>query len=200
MYFRRILVFTILIVLTMVSIAFCVRWERVGKLIATSEFSSQYELFNQSNLSDAEVFIGEIVFGSSKDTAISFCPSFRRLRTIDMQAAAPSHHLSKIILLDQKPNRGIGYHIDTLFLSCRLERDYSQETLLGYTLSKVYLGSGEYGVTKASISLFETPVEKISDIETFQIAALIQSPSLRNNKEAWDRRTLALMTKFGSVN
>ena len=116
-----------------------------------------------------------------------------------MQVAGPSHHLSKLILWDREPNKAIYFQIDSLFLSCRLERNYSQETLLGYTLSKVYLGNGEYGVKIASASLFKKPVEQVSDIEIFQIAALIQSPSLRNNKEAWERRTLGLMKKFGSI-
>ena len=102
MIFRRILAFAILIVLAVTFIAFHVRWERAGKIIKTSELPSYQESFNENDLSEPEVLIGEIVFGNRKDSSVGNCPSFKRLRTKNTQVVGPSIHLSKIILWEQK--------------------------------------------------------------------------------------------------
>lgn len=176
-------------------IAFWVRWERVGKIIELNEFSSQLNSFDKNELTDAEVLIGKVVFGSSEEEDKGFCPSFKGLLTQDFRGVGPSAHLARLILLSEKQGRAIDYHIDSLFLACRLERDYSQDFLLDYTLSKVYLGNGEYGVKNASLSLFNKPVDQLSNIEVFEIAILIRQPNSRNNDPDRKHRAIALMER-----
>ncbi|MEP3889072.1 MAG: transglycosylase domain-containing protein [Hellea sp.] len=168
----------------------------MGRIIEASDVPLRSEAFDQTVISETQGLIGEIVFGAPEQVSLVFCPSFKRLRTNDTSGVGPSSHLARLIRSDSTPIRSLNYHLDSLFLACRFERDYSQDFLLEYTLSKVYLGGGEYGLESASLSLFNKPVDQLSAIEVFEIAILIKQPSSRDNDEARRKRAHALMERF----
>jgi len=194
-YFRRIISFIILAVFTLVLIAFLAQWNRVGKIIETTDILPQERLFSKDKLSASEELISKVAYGSLENKNNLICPSFIRVVKRRASNIGPTTHLAQIIMSDIKSDRLIQYQFDRLFLACRLESNHANDFLIKYTLSKVYLGNGDYGVENASLSLFQKSVVELSNVEAFGIAALIQSPSYRNSPDKWEARRMTLMKK-----
>jgi penicillin-binding protein 1A len=66
---------------------------------------------------------------------------------------------------------------DELLYAIQLERTYSKQQLLGLYLSRIYFGSGAYGIEAASQRYFNKPAEKLTVREAAMLAAIPKSPT-----------------------
>jgi penicillin-binding protein 1A len=64
-----------------------------------------------------------------------------------------------------------------LLLAVQMEQKYSKQQILGLYLSRVYFGSGCYGIEAASRRFFGKPAEKLNVREAAALAAVMKSPS-----------------------
>lgn len=67
-----------------------------------------------------------------------------------------------------------------LLYAVQLERTYSKPQLLGLYLSRVYFGSGAYGLEAASQRFFNKPAAKLTVREAAMLAAVMKSPTNYN--------------------
>ena len=74
-----------------------------------------------------------------------------------------------------------------LVYAVELERRYSKPQILGLYLSRVYFGSGAYGLDAAARRYFDRPAGKITLRQAAMLAALMKSPSDYNPFEHPDR-------------
>jgi len=65
---------------------------------------------------------------------------------------------------------------DELLYAIQLERTYSKNQLLGLYLSRIYFGSGAYGIEAASQRYFNKPAARLTIREAAMLAALPKSP------------------------
>ncbi len=64
-----------------------------------------------------------------------------------------------------------------LLLAVQMEQKYSKQQILGLYLSRVYFGSGCYGIEAASRRFFGKPAEKLTIREAAALAAVMKSPT-----------------------
>ncbi len=64
-----------------------------------------------------------------------------------------------------------------ILLSMQMEQRYSKRQILGLYLSRVYFGSGAYGIEAASRRFFDKPAERLTLREAAALAAVLKSPS-----------------------
>ncbi len=92
-----------------------------------------------------------------------------------------------------------------LLYAVQLERTYSKKQILGLYLSRVYFGSGAYGLEAASQRFFNKPAAKLSVGEAAQLAGLLKSPTNYNPVEqpeasqARTRLVLDAMVETGAI-
>jgi penicillin-binding protein 1A len=67
-----------------------------------------------------------------------------------------------------------------LLYAVQLERTYSKKQLLGLYLSRVYFGSGAYGIEAASQRFFNKPAARLTVREAAMLAAVMKSPTNYN--------------------
>ena len=66
---------------------------------------------------------------------------------------------------------------DELLYAVQLERTYSKQQILGLYLSRIYFGSGAYGIEAASQRYFNKPASKLTLREASMLAAIPKSPT-----------------------
>jgi penicillin-binding protein 1A len=66
---------------------------------------------------------------------------------------------------------------DELVISVQLERAYSKKQILALYLSRVYFGSGAYGLEAASQRYFNKPAAKLTVREAATLAGVLKSPT-----------------------
>ena len=66
---------------------------------------------------------------------------------------------------------------DELLYAIQLERTYSKQQILGLYLSRIYFGSGAYGIEAASQRYFNKPAAKLTLREAAMLAAIPKSPT-----------------------
>jgi len=69
---------------------------------------------------------------------------------------------------------------DELVLAVQLERAYSKKQILALYLSRVYFGSGAYGLEAASERYFNKPAARLSVREAAMLAGILKSPTNYN--------------------
>jgi penicillin-binding protein 1A len=72
-------------------------------------------------------------------------------------------------------------------LAVQMERAYSKRQILGLYLSRVYFGSGAYGLEAAARRYFNKPAGALSIREAAMLAGLLKSPTNYNPVEQRDR-------------
>jgi penicillin-binding protein 1A len=72
---------------------------------------------------------------------------------------------------------------DELLYAVQLERTYSKPQILGLYLSRIYFGSGAYGIEAASQRYFNKPASKLTVREAAMLAAIPKSPTGYNPAE-----------------
>ncbi|MDB5446275.1 MAG: penicillin-binding protein family [Phenylobacterium sp.] len=94
---------------------------------------------------------------------------------------------------------------DELLYAIQLERTYSKEQILGLYLSRIYFGSGAYGLEAASERYFNKPAAKLTVREAAMLAAIPKSPAgydPADHPEASAERTrivLGAMVESGAI-
>jgi penicillin-binding protein 1A len=66
---------------------------------------------------------------------------------------------------------------DELLYAIQLERTYTKQQLLGLYLSRIYFGSGAYGIEAASQRYFNKPASRLTLREAATLAAIPKSPT-----------------------
>ena len=64
-----------------------------------------------------------------------------------------------------------------ILLSLQMEQHYSKKQILSMYLSRVYFGSGAYGIEAASRRFFDKPAERLTLREAAALASVLKSPS-----------------------
>jgi penicillin-binding protein 1A len=77
-------------------------------------------------------------------------------------------------------DRTIERKANELLYAIQLERSYSKQQILGLYLSRVYFGSGAYGIEAASQRFFNKPAARLSVREAAMLAAVMKSPTNYN--------------------
>jgi penicillin-binding protein 1A len=91
-----------------------------------------------------------------------------------------------------------------LFLTWRMERDFTKEQILSLYLNKIYFGERAYGIAAAAEIYYNTKVDELSVAQVATLAGTIQRPSrnaVSNPKAAKARRSYVLgrMLKLGYI-
>lgn len=92
-----------------------------------------------------------------------------------------------------------------LMYAVQLEQAYSKKQILGLYLSRVYFGSGAYGLEAASRRYFNKPAAKLSLREAATLAGVLKSPTAYNPIEQPQRAAqradlvLAAMVETGAI-
>ncbi len=78
------------------------------------------------------------------------------------------------------PDQTFQRKANELVLAVQLERAYSKKQILALYLSRVYFGSGAYGLEAASQRFFNKPASKLTIREAATLAGLLKSPTNYN--------------------
>jgi penicillin-binding protein 1A len=116
--------------------------------------------------------------------------------TITMQAAR-----NLFLTQDQTIRR----KLQEVFLTHRLEREFSKEEILGLYLNVIFFGQRSYGVAAAAETYFGKPLDQLTLAEAATLARVPQSPSkqnpITNPQGAAERRAYVLrrMRELGFI-
>ncbi len=92
-----------------------------------------------------------------------------------------------------------------ILLSVQMEQRYSKKQILSLYLSRVYFGSGAYGIEAASRRFFDKPAAKLTLREAAALASVLKSPSgyspveQPEANEARSRLVLDAMVETGAI-
>jgi penicillin-binding protein 1A len=98
-----------------------------------------------------------------------------------------TQQLSKNIFLS--PDKTLSRKAQELMISIWLERDFTKDELLEMYLSRVYFGSGAWGLEAASRRYFDKPAAELSLAEVSVLAGLLRAPSALNPVANLERAT-----------
>ena len=96
-----------------------------------------------------------------------------------------TQQLSKNIFLTSE--KAMSRKIQEAMIAIWLERDFTKEELLEMYLSRVYFGSGSWGLENASLRYFNKPAKDLTLAEAAMVAGLLQAPSTKNPVSHFDR-------------
>jgi penicillin-binding protein 1A len=119
-------------------------------------------------------------------------------------ASTITQQLAKNLFLSS--DRTVERKATELLYAVQLERTYSKKQILGLYLSRVYFGSGAYGLEAASQRYFNKPAARLSIREAAMLAATLKSPTNYNpvtepeNSKARALLVLNAMAETGAIN
>ncbi len=96
-----------------------------------------------------------------------------------------TQQLAKNIFLS--PDKTLRRKAQEMMLAIWLERDFTKNELLEMYLSRVYFGSGAWGLEAASQTYFAKPAAELTLAETAMMAGLLKAPSAYNPVQHPDR-------------
>ncbi len=96
-----------------------------------------------------------------------------------------TQQLSKNIFLS--PDKKLTRKAQEMMLSIWMERDFSKDELLEMYLSRIYFGSGAWGLESASLRYFDKPAADLSLAEAAMLSGLLNAPSAANPVANFDR-------------
>ncbi len=85
------------------------------------------------------------------------------------------------------PDQTLERKAQEMMLAVELERRYTKEEILGLYLSRVYFGSGAYGLEAAARRFFDTSADHLSIAQAALLAGLLKSPTNYNPIDHPDR-------------
>ena len=118
-------------------------------------------------------------------------------------ASTITQQLAKNLFLTS--DRTVERKAQELLYAIQMERTYSKKQILGLYLSRVYFGSGAYGIEAASQRYFNKPAARLSIREAATLAATLKSPTNYNpvtepeNSKARTLLVLNAMAETGAV-
>ncbi|GGX73215.1 penicillin-binding protein 1A [Litorimonas cladophorae] len=89
-----------------------------------------------------------------------------------------TQQLTKNIFLT--PDKKLSRKAQEMMLSIWMERDFSKDELLEMYLSRVYFGSGSWGLENASLRYFNKPAAELTLAEAAMLSGLLRAPSRLN--------------------
>jgi penicillin-binding protein 1A len=89
-------------------------------------------------------------------------------------ASTITQQLARHLYLSQ--DRTLERKATELLYAVQLERTYSKKQILGLYLSRVYFGSGAYGLEAAAQRYFNKPAAKLTIMESAMLAGVLKSP------------------------
>ena len=98
-----------------------------------------------------------------------------------------TQQLSKNIFLS--PDKKLSRKAQEMMLSVWMERDFTKNELLEMYLSRIYFGSGAWGLENASLRYFDKPAAELSLAEAAMLSGLLHSPSSGNPVANFERAT-----------
>jgi len=98
-----------------------------------------------------------------------------------------TQQLSKNIFLS--PDKKLTRKAQEMMLSVWMERDFTKDELLEMYLSRIYFGSGAWGLENASLRYFDKPAAELSLAEAAMLSGLLRSPSAANPVANFERAT-----------
>jgi penicillin-binding protein 1A len=116
-------------------------------------------------------------------------------------ASTITQQLVRNLFLTQ--DRTVERKTQELLLSVQMEQKYSKKQILSLYLSRVYFGSGAYGIEAASQRFFNKPASRLSVREAAALAALMKSPtnySPVDHPDASDERTRLVLDAMVETN
>lgn len=90
-------------------------------------------------------------------------------------ASTITQQLVKNIFLT--PERSIDRKLKEIFLSLRVERNYSKNEIIESYLNNIYFGNGNHGIRSASMDYFNKKLGQLSNREAAMLAAIINNPN-----------------------
>ena len=100
-------------------------------------------------------------------------------------ASTITQQLARNLFLSQE--RTLERKATELAYAVQIERSYSKSQILGLYLSRVYFGSGAYGLEAASQRFFDKPAAKLTIKEAAMLAGVLKSPTGYNPVEQPER-------------
>ena len=100
-------------------------------------------------------------------------------------ASTITQQLARNLFLSQE--RTLERKATELAYAVQIERSYSKPQILGLYLSRVYFGSGAYGIEAASQRFFDKPAAKLTIKEAAMLAGVLKSPTAYNPAEQPER-------------
>ncbi|MEP3654189.1 MAG: PBP1A family penicillin-binding protein [Litorimonas sp.] len=98
-----------------------------------------------------------------------------------------TQQLTKNIFLT--PDKTLSRKAQEMMLSVWMERDFTKDELLEMYLSRIYFGSGAWGLESASLRYFDKPAAELSLAEAAMLSGLLNSPSRSNPVASFERAT-----------
>jgi len=96
-----------------------------------------------------------------------------------------TQQLSKNVFLS--PDKKLTRKAQEMMLSIWMERDFTKDELLEMYLSRIYFGSGAWGLENASQRYFDKPAAELSLAEAAMLSGLLRAPSAGNPVANFDR-------------
>lgn len=96
-----------------------------------------------------------------------------------------TQQLSKNVFLS--PDKTLSRKAQEMLLSIWLERDFTKDELLEMYLSRVYFGSGSWGLESASHRYFDKPAAELTLAESAMMSGLLRAPSALNPAAHFER-------------
>ena len=118
-------------------------------------------------------------------------------------ASTLTQQLAKNLFLSS--DRTMERKAQELVYAVQLERAYSKQQILGLYLSRVYFGSGAYGIEAAAQRYFNKPASKLTLREAATLAGVVKSPTNYNpaeqpeNAAKRSRLVLDAMVETGAI-
>ena len=98
-----------------------------------------------------------------------------------------TQQLTKNIFLT--PEKTLSRKAQEMMLSVWMERDFTKDELLEMYLSRIYFGSGAWGLENASLRYFDKPAAQMSLAEAAMLSGLLNAPSSANPVVNFERAT-----------
>ena len=98
-----------------------------------------------------------------------------------------TQQLTKNIFLT--PEKTLSRKAQEMMLSVWMERDFTKDELLEMYLTRIYFGSGAWGLENASLRYFNKPAAELSLAEAAMLSGLLRAPSSLNPVANFDRAT-----------
>jgi penicillin-binding protein 1A len=96
-----------------------------------------------------------------------------------------TQQLTKNIFLT--PEKTLSRKAQEMMLAVWMERDFTKDELLEMYLSRIYFGSGAWGLENASLRYFDKPAAELSLAEAAMLSGLLRAPSSLNPVANFDR-------------
>lgn len=171
-------------------------WNQASK---TLERSDAFEGAPTGSLSTSEIAISMVIFGEDSQGESWPCPTLKRRFSSDRAGMRTVDLLARELNGDSYQGGTLGAAIGQLFLACKLETRHDKDAIVRALFNQLYFGAGEYGIDVASNSLFGKSVASLSIDQAMALAALIQSPNLRDQPEDWNMRKHVLLERYANM-